>query len=154
MLDELPSLTAEDFYRPNHEALFALMQAMSASGEPVETLNVLQRLTSRPVPNVDAAYLHTLYASCATWHNAGWYAKTIRQLSRLRRMAAAGVAGASFEMRDIENQIDSADVFQGVVLEVDELLRAEVERRLPAGGASGADHVGAELTCEIGRAHV
>src|SRR5262245_42262191 len=26
---------------------------------------------------------------------------------------------------DIENQIDSADVFQGVVLEVDELLRAE-----------------------------
>ena len=31
---------------------------------------------------------------------------------------------------DIENQIDSADVFQGVVIEVDELLRAEVERGL------------------------
>src|SRR5216684_213130 len=42
---------------------------------------------------------------------------------------------------DIENQIDSADVFQGVVLEVDELIRAEVERRLTARRASGADDV-------------
>src|SRR5262249_47462367 len=40
---------------------------------------------------------------------------------------------------DIENQIDSADVFQGIVLEVDELLRAEVERRLTVGSASGTD---------------
>src|SRR5207237_8085433 len=49
-----------------------------------------------------------------------------------------------------KNQIDSADVFQGVVLEVDELLRAEVERRLTVGSASGADDVGAGLTCELG----
>src|SRR6185369_16249627 len=43
---------------------------------------------------------------------------------------------------DVENQIDSADVFQDVVLEVDELLRAEVEHPLTVGGASGADDVG------------
>src|ERR1051326_188401 len=51
---------------------------------------------------------------------------------------------------DIENQIDPADIFQGVVLEVDELLRAEVERPLTAGSAPGADDVGAGLTCELG----
>src|SRR5262249_12639287 len=51
---------------------------------------------------------------------------------------------------DVEHQIDSADVFQGVVLEVDELLRAEVERRLTVGSASGTDDVGAGLTCELG----
>src|SRR5436853_3600507 len=39
---------------------------------------------------------------------------------------------------------------QGVVLQVDELLRAEVERRLTVGSASGADDVGAGLTCELG----
>src|SRR6516165_2261028 len=50
---------------------------------------------------------------------------------------------------DIENQIDSADVFQRVVVEVDELLRAEVERLLTVGSASGADDVSAELTCEL-----
>src|SRR5258708_27700823 len=42
---------------------------------------------------------------------------------------------------DIENQIDSADVFKDVVVEIDELLRAEVERLLPVGGASGAADV-------------
>src|SRR5512147_2954249 len=36
---------------------------------------------------------------------------------------------------EIEHQIDFTDVFQGVVLEVDELLRAEVERLRTVGGA-------------------
>jgi len=42
---------------------------------------------------------------------------------------------------DIENEIDSADVVQVVVPEVDELLCAEVEGRLPVGGTSGTDDV-------------
>src|SRR5215813_12175136 len=50
---------------------------------------------------------------------------------------------------DIENQIDAADVFEDVVLEVDELLRAEVERLLTVGRASGADEVGAGLAREL-----
>src|SRR4029077_13986465 len=52
---------------------------------------------------------------------------------------------------DIENQIDLADVFQGVVIEVDELLCAEVESRLTGGSAAGADAVRAGLTCELAR---
>src|SRR3954464_14973552 len=52
---------------------------------------------------------------------------------------------------DIENQVDAADVFQRVVLKVDELHCAEVERLLTVGSASGADDVGAELTCELRR---
>ena len=51
---------------------------------------------------------------------------------------------------EIEHQIDAADVLQGVALEVDEFLRAEVERLLTVGGASGADDVSAELACELG----
>src|SRR5258708_12872153 len=50
---------------------------------------------------------------------------------------------------DIEHQIDAADVFQRVVVEVDELLRAEVERLLTVGSASGADDIPAGLTCEL-----
>src|SRR5262249_21657533 len=50
---------------------------------------------------------------------------------------------------DIEDQIDFADVFQGLVIEVDELLCAEVESRLTGGGAPGADDVRASLTCEL-----
>src|SRR6185312_779874 len=51
---------------------------------------------------------------------------------------------------DIEHQIDSANVFKDVVLEVDKLLRAEVEHRLPVCSASAADNIGAGLTCELG----
>src|SRR5205814_8353114 len=50
---------------------------------------------------------------------------------------------------DVEDQVDAADIFQGVVLEVDELLSAEVERRLAVGSAPGADDVSAGLTCEL-----
>src|SRR5262245_4070065 len=50
---------------------------------------------------------------------------------------------------EIEHQIDAADVFQRVVLEVDELLRAKVERLLTVGGASGADDVGARQSREL-----
>src|SRR3954454_23862332 len=50
---------------------------------------------------------------------------------------------------DIKYQIDSADLLQVVVLEVDELLRAEVERLLTVGGTSGADDVSAGLSCEL-----
>src|SRR5262249_5100034 len=49
----------------------------------------------------------------------------------------------------IEHQVDSTDVYQGVVVEVDELVRAEVEHLLTVGGASGADDPGAELSCEL-----
>src|SRR3954462_6175111 len=49
---------------------------------------------------------------------------------------------------DIENQIDRADIFQGIVIEIDELLRAEVEGRLTGGSAPGSDDVRARLTCE------
>src|SRR5580704_4459996 len=38
---------------------------------------------------------------------------------------------------DIENQIDCADVFQSFVVEIDELLCAEVESRLTAASAPG-----------------
>src|SRR5207249_5816743 len=56
-----------------------------------------------------------------------------------------------FAADDIENQIDLADVFQGVVIEVDEFLCAEVESHLTAGSAPGPDDVRAGLTCELAR---
>jgi hypothetical protein len=50
---------------------------------------------------------------------------------------------------EIEHQIDSADVFEDVVVEVDKLLRAEVERLLTVGSASGADDVCAGLSGKL-----
>src|SRR5579864_182068 len=71
-----------------------------------------------------------------------------------QRSSAANQAGrplGDVAAEDIENQIDFADVFQGVVIEVDELLCAEIESRLTGGSAPGADDVRASLTCELAR---
>src|SRR5262249_61466876 len=46
-------------------------------------------------------------------------------------------------------QIDAADVFRRVVLEVDDLWRAEVERLLTVGRVSGADDIRASLAREL-----
>jgi hypothetical protein len=42
---------------------------------------------------------------------------------------------------DVEHQVNPADVFQGIAVEVDEILRAEVERFLAVGGTSSVDDV-------------
>jgi len=52
---------------------------------------------------------------------------------------------------DIENQIDLADVFECVIIKVDELLRAEVESRLMGVSAPRADNIRASLACELAR---
>src|SRR5262249_38922471 len=50
---------------------------------------------------------------------------------------------------DIEHEIDRTNVFQRVVVEIDEFVRAEVERFLTIGRASGADDIGAGLAREL-----
>jgi hypothetical protein len=62
-------------------------------------------------------------------------------------------SGRDVAADDIENEIDFAEVFQGVVIEVEELLCAEVERPLTGGSAPGADDIRAGLTCELARSN-
>src|SRR5581483_2632595 len=52
---------------------------------------------------------------------------------------------------DIENQIDFADAFERIIIEVDELLCAEVESGVTGISAPGADDVRAGLACELAR---
>src|SRR3546814_3215163 len=50
---------------------------------------------------------------------------------------------------EIEHQIDPANVFEHVVVEIDKLLRSKLERLVPVDSASGADDVGTGLACEL-----
>src|SRR5262249_8364840 len=52
---------------------------------------------------------------------------------------------------DIENEMDPGETFQSVVIEIDELLCAEVESHLTVRSVPGTDHVCASLTCELDR---
>src|SRR4051812_8874367 len=94
----------------------------------------------------------------------GYYDKVDSQAARGPRLGRAGdghqrSSGANQARRpipnvaanDIENQIDFADIFQGVVIEVDELLCAEVESHLTVASAPSADDECAGFTCELAR---
>jgi hypothetical protein len=52
---------------------------------------------------------------------------------------------------DIENQIYLSNIFYGVVIEVDELLRTEIESRLTTASAPCTNYVSSGITCELGR---
>src|ERR1041385_8851123 len=93
----------------------------------------------------------------------GYHDEVDSQAARRLRLGRAGdghqrSSGADHARRslpdvaadDIENQIYFADVFQGVVIKIDELLCAEIESCLTAASAPGADDVRAGLTRELG----
>src|SRR5713226_6532823 len=129
------------------------LKAATASSR-VETLPMFVR--SRPS--------RTRWTTSLNWARSGTTTKSIVRPPEGRASVGAGdghqrSSGANQARRplpdvaadDIENQIDFADVFQGFVIEVDELLCAKVESRLTAASAPGADDVRAGLTCELAR---
>ena len=87
----LPAVAAEDFYRPDHAALWTLMQAMAAEGTPIESVTVLERIARgrRPdryggIPNVVE-----LPDAVPATANLAWYAGRVVELARQRRDIAA-----------------------------------------------------------------
>src|ERR1700730_15332412 len=88
----------------------------------------------------------TRWTSSLNWARSGTTTKSIVKPS-VGRASVGPVMVTSVPPA----RIMPADRCQGVAIEVDELLRAEVESRLTAGSAPGADDVRAGLTCELGR---
>jgi hypothetical protein len=104
------------------------LKAATASSR-VETLPMIVR--SRP--------FRTRWTISLSWARSGTTTKSI----------ARPAAGRDRGGPAVVTSVPPADVFQGIVVEVDELLRAEVERGLPVGGTSGADDVGTGLASEL-----
>lgn len=80
----------EDFYRPEHEALWSLIRAEHQARRPTDPVAILQRVVASEIRGVDAAYLHGCVAAVPTAVSAPVYANMVRELARLRRMAEVG----------------------------------------------------------------
>lgn len=102
-------LTVGDFYRPGHGLLFAHLTAAYSAGLPTDALTIADAL--RSAGDLQRAggggYLHDLIASVPTAANATWYARTVADLARRRRLADAAVRIASFAA-DPERSLDAA----------------------------------------------
>lgn len=102
-------LTSADFYRPGHGTLYAHLTAAWSADSPTDPIAMKNALTvSGELARVGGAgYLHELIASVPTAANAGWYARTVADLSRRRRLADAAVRIHAFAS-DLERTADAA----------------------------------------------
>lgn len=81
-------LTAEDFYKPAHELVWAAMLAVASEGRPVDPMTVLEQLRKdRDITRAGGGpYLHTLYAAAPVTESVTEHARIVRELSTRRHV--------------------------------------------------------------------
>jgi hypothetical protein len=88
----LSALTADDFYRPAHQVIFAGIRTLVRAGEPADAITLMARLQDAGDLRAagGAPYLHTLIASVPTVAQAAHYAQIVRDRAVRRRLLEAG----------------------------------------------------------------
>jgi replicative DNA helicase len=86
-------LTAADFYKPMHGAIFAAIGRLAATGRPIDGATVAAELAdSGDLVRIGGVpYLHTLIESVPTPANGPYYALKVADASRRRRIVEAGL---------------------------------------------------------------
>jgi len=91
----LQHMRTDDMWKPAHQTIIEAAVALHARGAPVDATTVLVQLQSdgnlRRVGG--GPYLHTCMESTPTAANVGYYAKTVGDLSRMRKLDMLCVRG-------------------------------------------------------------
>ena len=109
------SVTASDFYRPDHRLIFAQVAQLSEALEPVDVITVADKLEARG--ELDAAgglpYLAELAQNTPSASNIRAYAEVVRERASLRKLieAAQEIADSGFmpEGRTSDDLINEAE---------------------------------------------
>lgn len=90
--DAVAVLTAGDFYRPNHAAIFTAIVELVGAGEPVDPVTTAAHLEKAGtlIRVGGAPYLLTLYQTPPSAAHVGHYAKIVADKARLRRLGLLG----------------------------------------------------------------
>ena len=90
-------VTQEDFYRPDHQLIFAAIGTLAGEGKPCDVVTVSQHLerTGRLEPAGGLAYLSSVARDTPTAANVRAYADIVRERSLLRQLIRAGTDIAS-----------------------------------------------------------
>ena len=109
-------LTEQDFFSPRHAVMFRAIAAMSAIGQPIDPLHMLDWLISNSLDSLAGgeAYLGDLVRNTpATTVNLRSYATRVRDLSIRRRLAVIGeeiramAADGARELPDLLSESDA-----------------------------------------------
>jgi len=86
------AIHADDFFLPEHRAIFRCAAAMAAIGTPIDllTLSEALRTSGQMEPAGGAGYVASLIDGVPRISNAGHYSQLVREKAELRRLAFAG----------------------------------------------------------------
>ncbi len=107
-------LVSTDFYRANHQSIFATMSALSDKGEPIDVVTVTTHLANREQLEQagGVTYLTDLASSVPTAANIEYYSKIVEEKALLRRLikSATDIVTNTFAKEDaIEEVLDEAE---------------------------------------------
>ncbi|BAS67509.1 MAG: replicative DNA helicase [Gammaproteobacteria bacterium] len=101
-------LTADDFYRPSHRAIFNAIHILLEHGEPADILTVKERLKKTGDEETAGGfeYLAQIAESTPSVSNVKTYAQHVRELSVYRQLIIVSqeIANAAYQPKDIEVQ--------------------------------------------------
>lgn len=108
------TLRSSDFYRPDHQAIFAAIQELFNSGEAVDIITVKNRLEEKGLLEQvgGAEYLISLSDIVGTSVNCKKYCEIVSDKALLRRLikAAGEISEESYEGRDnVDNIMQNAE---------------------------------------------
>ena len=149
-------LSASDFYRASHAAIYKAALDLYAKGEPVDAITLADELERRgELEEIGGrARINELAALVPASSNAGHYARIVREMATLRGLVRAGqeIARLGFEREGLaaEELVDRAEsvIFDlsqervaGEFTHIEELLKDSFER-ITALYEAGADVTG------------
>jgi replicative DNA helicase len=86
-------VTEQDFYRPDHQLIFAAIGALAGQGQPCDVVTVSQHLERAGKLEIAGglAYLSSIARDTPSAANARAYADIVRERSLLRQLIRAGI---------------------------------------------------------------
>jgi len=108
-------LTAEDFYRRDHQLIFAAVADLAARSEPLDAVTLAEQLerNGQLEEGGGLAYLATLTRETPSSANIRSYADIVRERAQLRRLISVGgeITSNAFstEGRSVSELIDDAE---------------------------------------------
>lgn len=121
-MDDIPFLSADDFYRHNHQTIFAVMQDLHGQGIPLDPLVVHDQLERQGLlgeegsnPRDASVTMYTtlsqLMLRVPTAIHLVHYARIVEQCAVLRRLlyAAEKIAARTYESLDIDAIVSASE---------------------------------------------
>jgi replicative DNA helicase len=126
----LEQLAPEHFYQRSHQIIFALITAMQAKGEPIDTVTVTTRLKDQnKLEEVGGAYyLSKLSVSFPTAAHIEFYVSILRDKYQLRRLIEVSTDAIQTAY---ESQDEVEKVMDHVETEVLKICEGKVQKETP-----------------------